>query len=217
MGGFAEHAIAAEGKTALKPKSLSFEEAAALPMAGLTALAGLRLHGAIRPGQSVLVNGAAGGVGHVAVQLAKAMGAVVTGVTSTKNLDFVRALGADHVIDYTGEDFTRSGRSWELVVDTVGNKSVGALRRALAPGGKAAVIGFSSTGILAGIMLRGGKNVKMVQVAGTTADLEYLAGLADSGKLRPVIDRRYPLAEVPAAIAHLETGHVAGKVVVGVV
>lgn len=216
LGGFAEYVVAKEGKTAPKPKAWSFVEAGAMPMIGVTALTGLRLFGPIRQGQRVLVNGASGGVGHAAVQLAKAMGAEVTAVTSAKNADFVRSLGADDVIDYRAEDFTRSGRTWDLVVDAVGNKSAGMLRRALADGGKAAVIGFSGIGNLIGISLRGGKNVKMVQADGNADILAELNDFAEAGKLRPTIAATYPLAETAAAMAELETGHVAGKVAVTV-
>lgn len=214
LGGFAEYAVAKESKTALTPSAWSLEEAGAMPMIGPTALAGLRKYGGVKPGQTVLVNGASGGVGHVAVQLAKAMGAEVTGVTSTKNLDFVRGLGADHVIDYRSQDFTRIGQHWDLVVDCVGNKSVADLRRAIGSTGKAAVIGFSGLGNLLGIGIRGGKRIGMVQVKGTAEDLAYLAELADAGKLRPSIEKTYPFAELPAAMAQLETGHVRGKIVV---
>lgn len=216
MGGFAEYVVAKESKTALKPSAWSFEEAGAMPMIGPTALAGLRKYGGVKPGDTVLVNGASGGVGHVAVQLAKAMGAEVTGVTSTKNVDFVRSLGADHVIDYRSHDFTRSGKVWDLVVDCVGNKSVGDLRRAIGTTGKAAVIGFSGLGNLLGIGIRGGKRIGMVQVKGTAEDLAYLSELAEAGKLRPSIERTYPFAELPAAMAQLEAGHVRGKLVVTV-
>ncbi len=216
LGGFAEFVVAQEAKTAAKPKNLSFAEAAAMPMAGITALQGLLLFGPIRPGATVLVNGASGGIGHLAVQIAKAMGAEVTGVTSTKNADFVRSLGADHVIDYTKEDFTRSGKSWDLVADTIGNKSVADLRRALAPDGEASVIGFSTLGKLIGTGLFGGKNVKRLATLGSTKDLDALTELIEAGKLRPAIERSYPLAELPAAIAQLETGHVRGKIVVEV-
>lgn len=216
LGGFAEYAIAKEEKTAPKPKNLSFAEAAAVPMAGITALQGVLLHGPIRPGETVLVNGASGGVGHMAVQIAKAMGAEVTGVTSGKNAEFVRGIGADHVIDYKQEDFTRSGGKWDLVVDTIGNKSPADLRRALAPDGKAAVVGFTSLGNLLGAGLFGGKNVKLVQVKGSATDLDTLTELIEAGKVRPSIERSYSLAETPDAIAHLETGRVVGKVVVAV-
>jgi NADPH:quinone reductase-like Zn-dependent oxidoreductase len=140
----------------LKPANLSFEEAAAVPMAGVTALQGLRQHGEIQPGQRVLINGATGGVGTFAVQIAKAYGAEVTGVTSTRNLDLVRSLGADHVVDYTTTDVVGGGRRYDLILDTVGNRSVPDLRRGLAEGGKAAVTGFTSAAMLIRVSLRGG-------------------------------------------------------------
>ncbi len=211
LGGFAEYAVAQEAKTARKPKNLSFAEAAAMPMAGITALQGLLLFGPIRPGATVLVNGASGGIGHLAVQIAKAMGAEVTGVTSTKNVDFVRSLGADHVIDYTKEDFTRSGKSWDLVADTIGNKSVADLRRALAPDGKASVIGFSTLGKLIGTGLFGGKNVKRLATLGSTKDLDALTELIEAGKLKPSIERTYPLAELPAAMRSSRPGMSGGR------
>jgi NADPH:quinone reductase-like Zn-dependent oxidoreductase len=214
-GGFAEYVAAPADALAPKPASLSFEEAAAVPTAGVTALQGLRRHGEIRAGQRVLVNGAAGGVGHFAVQLAKAAGAEVTGVTSTRNVDLVRSLGADHVIDYTREDFARAGRGWDRILDAVGNRSAADLRRALAPGGRCAVIGFTTTGRLLDVMLRGGKAVAMVTARATAGDLEHLGELIAAGKLRPVIDRRYPYRELPEALRYLEAGHARGKVVVG--
>jgi len=216
LGGFAEFAVAKEAKTALKPDAWSFEEAAAVPMAGLTALDALRLHGPLQPGATVLVNGASGGVGHAAVQLAKAMGAEVTGVTSTKNIDFVRGLGADHVIDYTKEDFTRSGKSFDLVIDCVGNNKAADLRRALAPNGKAAVVGFAGIGQLMNVSMRGGDNVKMVGVKGDAEKLRTLAEFGEAGKFRPAIEKTYPFAELPAAMAHLEPSRARGKVVVAV-
>jgi NADPH:quinone reductase-like Zn-dependent oxidoreductase len=140
----------------------------------------------------------------------------VTGVTSTGNLDLVRSLGADHVVDYTTTDFARSGRRYDLILDTIGNRSVSDLRRALTEDGKAAVTGFTSLAKLMGVSLRGGKEIAQVSAHVTTKDLEFLAELIDSGKVSPVIDRRYPFAEIPAAIAYLEQGHARGKVVVGV-
>lgn len=213
-GGFAEYVSVPLAVVSLKPASLTFEEAAAVPMAAVTALQGLRHHGPLRPAQRVLINGGAGGVGSFAVQLAKASGAEVTAVTSTGNLDLVRSLGADHVMDYTKEDFTRTGRRYDLILDTVGNRSVPDLRRALATGGKAAVIGFTSVGKLLGLSLRGGKNVVLVQAHVTAEDLEQLSGLIEAGKLHPVIDRRYGFADIPAAIAYVEQGHARAKVVV---
>jgi NADPH:quinone reductase-like Zn-dependent oxidoreductase len=215
-GGFAEYVSVPVDVLSLKPANLSFEEAAAVPMAAVTALQGLRHHGDIQPAQKVLINGASGGVGTFAVQIAKSYGAEVTGVTSTQNIDLVRSLGADHVVDYTTTDVIGSGRRYELILDTVGNRSVPDLRRGLAEGGKAAVTGFTSVAKLMGVSLRGGKNVAMVSAHVTTKDLELLSELIEAGKVRPQIDRRYPFAEIPAAIAYLEQGRARAKVVVGV-
>jgi NADPH:quinone reductase-like Zn-dependent oxidoreductase len=213
-GGFAEYAAVPVTVTAPKPASLSFEEAAAVPMAAVTALQGLRRHGELQSTQRVLVNGAAGGVGTFAVQIAKAYGPEVTAVTSTPNLDLARSLGADHAVDYTTTDFARSGRRYDRILDTVGNRSVPDLKRALAAGGNAAVTGFTSVPKLLGVSLRGGKDIAQVQAHVTTSDLELLSELIEAGKLRPQIDRRYPFAEIPAAIAYLEHGRARGKVVV---
>jgi NADPH:quinone reductase-like Zn-dependent oxidoreductase len=213
-GGFAEYAAVPEDVVSSKPANLSFEEAAAVPMAAVTALQGLRHHGELRPTQQVLINGASGGVGSFAVQIAKASGAEVTAVTSTPNLDLVRSLGADHVLDYTTTDFTRGGRRYDLILDTVGNRSVRDLRRALAEGGKAAVTGFTSVARLLGVSLRGGKDVAQVQAHVTARDLELLSALIEAGKVRPQIDRRYRFADLPAAIAYLEQGRARAKVVV---
>jgi NADPH:quinone reductase-like Zn-dependent oxidoreductase len=213
-GGFAEYVAVPVSVMSLKPAQLSFEEAAAVPMAATTALQGLRHHGELRPGQRVLINGATGGVGSFAVQIAKASGAEVTGVTSTPNLDLVRSLGADHVLDYTATDFTRGGGRYDLILDTVGNRSVPDLKRALAPGGRAAVTGFTSVAGLLGVSLRGGKRIAQVQAHVTTRDLELLSELIEAGRLRPRIDRRYRFADIPAAIAYLEQGRARAKVVV---
>jgi NADPH:quinone reductase-like Zn-dependent oxidoreductase len=213
-GGFADYAAVPVDAASLKPASLPFEEAAAVPMAATTALQGLGHHGAIRPGQQVLINGASGGVGSFAVQLAKASGAEVTAVTSTPNLDLVRSLGADHVLDYTTTDVAQGGRRYDLILDTVGNRTVPELRAALAEGGKAAVTGFTSVRRLLGVSLRGGKDVAQVQAHVTAKDLELLSELIEAGKVRPEIDRRYRFADVPAAIAYLEQGHARAKVVV---
>jgi NADPH:quinone reductase-like Zn-dependent oxidoreductase len=212
-GGFAEYVSVPVGVMSLKPANLSFEEAAAVPMAAVTALQGLRHHGELQPTQQVLINGASGGVGSFAVQLAKAYGAEVTAVTSTRNLDLVRSLGADHVVDYTTTD-VGSGRRYDRILDTVGNRSVPDLRRALAEGGKAAVTGFTSVAKLLGVSLRGGKDVAQVQAHVTAKDLELLSELIAAGKVRPRIDRRYRFAEIPAAIAYLEQGRARAKVVV---
>jgi NADPH:quinone reductase-like Zn-dependent oxidoreductase len=215
-GGFAEYVAVPVNVMSSKPANLSFEEAAAVPMAAVTALQGLRHHGELRPGQKVLINGASGGVGTFAVQIAKSYGAEVTGVTSTRNIDLVRSLGADQVVDYTTTDFVRSGRRYDLILDTIGNRSVPDIRRALAEGGKAAVTGFTSVAKLIGVSLRGGKDIAMVSAHVTAKDLDLLSELIEGGKMRPQIDRRYRFAEIPAAIAYLEQGHARGKVVVGV-
>jgi NADPH:quinone reductase-like Zn-dependent oxidoreductase len=213
-GGFAEYVSVPVDVMALKPATLSLEEAAAVPMAAVTALQGLGHHGLIQPGQQVLINGATGGVGSFAVQLAAASGAEVTAVTSTPNLELVRSLGADHLIDYTTTDALGSGRRYDRILDTVGNRSVSDLRRGLASGGKAAVTGFTSVAKLLGVSLRGGKDVAMVQAHVTAKDLEVLSELLAAGKVHPQIDRRYRFAELPAAIAYLEQGRARGKVVV---
>jgi NADPH:quinone reductase-like Zn-dependent oxidoreductase len=213
-GGFAEQVAVPVGVVSLKPATLSFEEAAAVPMAATTALQGLGRHGDIAPGQQVLINGSTGGVGSFAVQLAKAHGAEVTAVTSTPNLDLVRSLGADHLIDYTTTDFAHSGQRYDRILDTVGNRSVAELKGALAEGGKAAVTGFTSVSRLLAVSLRGGKDIVQVQAHVTTKDLERLSELIEAGKVRPQIDRRYQFADLPAAIAYLEQGHARAKVVV---
>jgi NADPH:quinone reductase-like Zn-dependent oxidoreductase len=215
-GGFAEFVSVPVDVTSLKPASLSFEEAASVPMAAVTALQGLRHHGEVRPEQKVLINGASGGVGTFAVQIAKSYGVEVTGVTSTRNTDLVRSLGADHVVDYTTTDFVRGGRRYDLILDTVGNRSVPDLRRGLAEGGKAAVTGFTSVAKLLAVSLRGGKDIAMVQAHVATKDLEFLSELIEAGTLRPQIDRRYPFADIPAAITYLEQGRASGKVVISV-
>ncbi len=214
-GGFAEYVSVPADIASLRPANLSFEEASAVPMAAVTGVQGLRHHGAIQPLQKVLVNGASGGVGTFAVQIAKSYGPEVTGVTSTRNLDLVRSLGADHVVDYTTTDFSRNGRRNDLILDTIGTRSVPDHRRALAEGGKAAVTGFTSVAKLMGVSLRGGKDVAMVSAHVATGDLEFLSDLIQAGKVRPQIDRRFPFVDIPAAIAYLEQGRARGKVVAG--
>jgi NADPH:quinone reductase-like Zn-dependent oxidoreductase len=213
FGGFAEFVSVPVDVMSLKPPSLSFEEAAAVPMAAVTALQGLGHHGEIKPDKKVLINGASGGVGSFAVQIAKSYDPEVTGVTSTRNIELVRSLGADHVLDYTMNDFVQNGR-YDLILDTVGNRSVSDLRRGLVKGGKAAVTGFTSVGKLVGLSLRGGNDIALVQAHVTAKDLEILSELIEAGKVRPQIDRQYPFAEIPAAIAYVEQGHARGKVVV---
>jgi NADPH:quinone reductase-like Zn-dependent oxidoreductase len=215
-GGFAEYASVPVAAMGSKPANLTFEEAAAVPMAAVTALQGLGRHGQLQPGQTVLINGGSGGVGSFAVQLAKAAGAEVTAVTSTGNLELVRSLGADHLIDYTTTDFAAGGRRYDRILDTVGNRSVAELRGALAAGGKAAVTGFTSVPKLLAVSLRGGNDITQVQAHVTTEDLERLSELIEAGKLRPPIDRRYRFADLPAAIAYVEQGHARAKVVVEV-
>jgi NADPH:quinone reductase-like Zn-dependent oxidoreductase len=221
-GAFAEYACVTENEVALKPANLSFEEAAAVSVAATTALQGLRDKGQVHSGQKVLVNGASGGVGTFAVQIAKSFGAEVTGVCSTRNLDMVRSIGADYVIDYTREDFTRKGQRYDLIYDAVGNRSVTDYKRALNAGGICAVAGFSSLPrlfehiVLGPLRSKiGDKKVGMMGIAKINQkDLVYLKELLEAGKVVPVIDRRYSLNEVPEAIRYLEKGHARGKVVI---
>jgi len=215
-GGFAEYASVPVNVMSLKPAGLSFEEAAAVPMAAVTALQGLRHHGELEPEQKVLINGGSGGVGTFAVQIAKSYGPEATAVTSSRNIDLVRSLGADHVIDYTTTDFVDVGERFDLILDTVGNRSVPDLRRALAAGGKVAVTGFTTVARLMSVSLRGGKDITPVSAHVTGDDLAFLSQLIDAGKVRPQIDRRYSFDEIPAAIAYLEEGHARGKVVAAV-
>lgn len=219
-GGFAEYTCAKTATLARKPAHISFEEAAAVPVAACTALQGLRHKGPIQAGQKVLVNGASGGVGTFAVQIAKAYGAEVTGVCSTRNLDLVRAIGADHVIDYTREDFTRTGQRYDLVYDAIGNRSVADHLRALTPQGHCVVAGFTSMGRLIEHAVIGGmiaKRVGLQPVASAPqADLNTLAQMLAAGKIKAVIDCRYPLHETAAAIRYLETGRARGKVIINI-
>ncbi len=224
-GSFAEYACAREDRLALKPANVSFEEAAAIPVAATTALQGLRNKGQIQPGQKVLVNGASGGVGTFAVQIAKSYGTEVTGVCSTRNLDLVRKIGADHVVDYTQEDFTKNEQQrYDLIFDAVGNRSVSDYKRALKPGGTCAVAGFSSMSRMfehsALGPLRSKTGSKKVGGMGMAKinqnDLVFLKQLVETQKVRPVIDRRYPLSETADAIRYLEAGHAQGKVVISV-
>jgi len=224
-GSFAEYACAREDRLALKPANVSFEEAAAIPVAATTALQGLRNKGQIQPGQKVLVNGASGGVGTFAVQIAKSYGTEVTGVCSTRNLDLVRKIGADHVVDYTQEDFTKNEQQrYDLIFDAVGNRSVSDYKRALKPGGTCAVAGFSSMSRMfehsALGPLRSKTGNKKVGGMGMAKinqnDLVFLKQLVETQKVRPVIDRRYPLSETADAIRYLEAGHAQGKVVIAV-
>jgi NADPH:quinone reductase-like Zn-dependent oxidoreductase len=215
MGSFAEYVCISEELLALKPDKLTFEQAAAVPLAAFTALQGLRDKGQIRPGQRILVNGASGGVGTFAVQIAKSFGTEVTGVCSTRNLDMVRSIGADHVIDYTQTDFTNTGQRYDLIFDAIGNRSVSDLKRALTPNGICSVAGFTSLSRLFQTMFFGGKNVGLMETAkANQADLVFIQGLLEAEKVVPVIDRRYPLSETAEAIRYLEAGHARGKVIV---
>ncbi len=222
-GAFAEYACAIEDKLALKPANISFEDAAAVPVAAFTALQGLRDKGQIQPGQKVLINGAAGGVGTFAVQIAKSFGAEVTGVCSTRNVDMVRSLGADQVIDYTQEDFTKSGQRYDLIFDLVANHSVLACRRVLNPKGiyimagalSGRLIGFLAFPIKALVLSRFVSQKFVVFIARSSKeDLTIMSELMKAGKVTPVIDRRYSLSEVPEAMRYLEKGHARGKVVI---
>jgi NADPH:quinone reductase-like Zn-dependent oxidoreductase len=221
VGGFAEYVCARESLVAPKPANLTFAEAAAVPVVGFTALQGLRHAGEIQPGQKVLVNGASGGVGTFAVQLAKALGAEVTGVCSTRNLELVCSIGADHVVDYTREDFTRRGQQYDVIYDAIGNRSVADYKRALKPEGRCVIAGFTTMlrlvehMILGPLRSRGGQQIGMMGVANPNKeDLLYLSELLEAGKVMPVIDRRYPLQETAAAIRYLETGRARGKVII---
>jgi NADPH:quinone reductase-like Zn-dependent oxidoreductase len=222
LGGLAEYGCSLEDTLVLKPANISFEAAAAVPQAALTALEGLRVNGRIQPGQDVLINGASGGVGTFAVQIAKAIRAKVTGVCSTRNLELVRSIGADHVIDYTREDFTKNGKQYDLIYCAVGNHSVSEYMRALKPQGICVIAGFTSLGLLFESMILGplrskvaGKQVgRMGTVKGDKKHLVFMKELLETGKVVPVIDRCYPLSETAEAIRYLETGRARGKVVI---
>ncbi|MFG1778611.1 NAD(P)-dependent alcohol dehydrogenase [Micromonospora sp. NPDC049048] len=225
-GAFAEYVCVPATMVAPKPTNLTPQQAAALPLAGVTALMGLRDVGQVEPGHRVLVNGASGGVGTLAVQLAKALGATVTGVCSTRNVDLVRSLGADHVVDYTREDFTRTARRHDVVFDLVGNRSLTALRRALTPTGTLVLSGGGvyRGGSLIGpvwLLARGRllapfvrQRIVTLATAPSRQHLDTLRAHAEAGRLTPVIDRTYPLHEVPQAIRYLEGEHARAKVVI---
>ncbi len=217
LGSFAEYVSVHEELLALKPANLTFEQAAAVPVAAFTALQGLRDKGQIRSGQKVLVNGASGGVGTFAVQIAKSFGTEVTAVCSTSKLDIARSIGADHVIDYTREDFTKNGRQYDLIFDAVGNRSISDYQRALSPNGICVVAGFTNLTRLFQYMLLGGKKVGLMATAHPDKkDLLFIKELLEAGKVVPVIDKRYSLSDVPKAIRYLEEGHAKGKVVITV-
>lgn len=219
-GALAEYAKTGEDGLERMPSSLSFDEAAAVPTSGLAALHGIRDAGKVRPGQSVLINGASGGVGTFAVQIARSFGAEVTGVCSTRNVELVRSLGAAHVIDYTQEDFTLGGPRYDLILDNAGNHSLKAQRRALAPGGTlipnsgAAGLGTTLSAFISSPFVPG--QGRPYLSTPKLADLTFLKGLIEAGEVIPVIDRTFPLSEAKQAFEHLCEGHARGKVVVTV-
>jgi NADPH:quinone reductase-like Zn-dependent oxidoreductase len=224
QGAFAEYACIPESELVAKPASVSFEQAACVPLAGLTALQGLRNKGRVRAGQKVLINGASGGVGIFAVQIAKSFGAEVTGVCSTKNLDMVRSIGADQAIDYTQKDFTNMGERYDLIFDCVGNHSLSACRRVLSPNGILVLVGDKSGRGISGMLARTlgalilsrfvSQRLITLLAKPSGEDLAALANLMAARKLIPVIDKRYSLREVPEAIAYLKEGHARGKVLI---
>lgn len=222
FGGYAEFVAAPAAAFVPKPANLTFEEAAAIPVSGQTALQALRDAGRLQSGEAVLVNGASGGVGTFAVQLGKALGATVTGVCSTRNLDLVRGLGADDVVDYTRHDVTRGDRCFDLVIDTAAFASPLRFRRILRPGGRYVLVGGATARMFQILLLgpllplAGRRRMRAMLCRPSRDDLLQLGRLAEQGKLRPAIERRYALAEVPEAIRHLETGRARGKVVITV-
>jgi NADPH:quinone reductase-like Zn-dependent oxidoreductase len=228
-GAFAEYLCArADRAVVLKPANITFEQAAGVPVAALTALQGIRDKGKVQPGQNVLINGASGGVGTFAVQIAKSFGADVTGVCSGRNVDLVRSLGADHVIDYTKEDFSKGDERYDVILDNVGTQPLSGFRRVLKPNGICVMIGGGgpNEGKWVGPMARPIKallmspfisqKIGMMMAEGNKDDLNILADLMQSGKVTPVIDRTYPLREIREAIRYLETGRARGKVIITV-
>jgi NADPH:quinone reductase-like Zn-dependent oxidoreductase len=221
-GGFAEYVCAREDALTLKPANVSFEEAATLPEAALVALQSLRDKGQIKMGQKVLIYGASGGIGTFAVQIAKSFGAEVTGVCSTRNLDMVRSIGADHVIDYTKEDFTQNGQRYDLILATAGYRSIFDYRRALSPKGIYVATGGSMAQIFQALLLgpwisiTGSKKMRMLSMKPNKKDLVFMKELLEAGKVKPVIDRRYTLGEVAEALRYYGERHARGKVVITV-
>lgn len=226
-GAFAEYVSLAEHRSlTLKPANITFEQAAAVPIAAVTALQALRDTGKVQRGQRVLINGASGGVGTFAVQIAKSYGAEVTGVCSTRNVELVTQIGADHVVDYTQEDFTQGAPRYDLIIDTVGNHPLSALSRVMTPTGTLVMVGQAGMGHWIGPFarpLRGWalskfseQKLSLIFATLNPEDLAILAALMQSGKVTPVIDRHYPLRDVPAAIGYLATGRTRGKVVIDI-
>lgn len=216
LGGAAEYVCVNEGGLVRMPENISFEEAAAVPVAALTALNGLRKFGPISSGQKILINGASGGVGTFAVQIAKIYDAHVTGVCSTTNLELVKSIGADEVIDYTNEYLPQSGRKYDLIFDAVGNLSLADYKNLLSEEGRCAVVGFGGVGHMIRAGLLGGKKIKMVDFKANQRDMNELKNLLASGKISSVIDRSYPLEEAAKAMRYLETGRAKGKVIISI-
>ena len=214
-GAFAEYLCVPEDRVVLKPANLTYEDAAAVPVAALTALQGLRDKGKIQPGHKVLINGASGGVGTFAVQIAKSFGVEVTGVCSTRNLDMVRSIGADRVVDYSQEDFTETGARYDLILDAVGNRSLSDYKRTLHPKGVYVAVAGALARMLWITMTGRSRMVAMVAKP-NREDMGFMKVLLETGRVRPVIDRRYPLSEVAEALGYLEEGHARGKVVITV-
>jgi NADPH:quinone reductase-like Zn-dependent oxidoreductase len=221
-GGFAEYVCARENELVLKPSAMTFEEAAAVPMAAVTALQALRDVGLIQKGQQVLINGASGGVGTFAVQLAKAFGAEVTAVCSTGKIEMARSLGADAVIDYTAEDFTKNGRRYDLILAVNGYHPIGDYKRSLKPNGRYVMAGGAKAQLFQAMLLgpwlsmAGNRKMTIASAEASQKDLAYLKELIEGAKLRSVIDRRYPLSEVSDALRYVFEGHAAGKVIITV-
>lgn len=219
-GGFAEFACAPESTLALKPANLTFEQAAAVPVSAVTALQGLRDKGKIQPGQKVLIVGASGGVGTFAVQIAKALGAEVTAVCSTKKVDLVRSIGADHVIDYTREDFAQNGQQYDLILAANGDRSISDYRRVLAPQGTYVMSGGSMAQLMQAMLLgpwyskAGGQKMGNLLAKPNQQDLAFMKELLEAGKVKPVTDRCYPFHDTAEALRYLEEGHARGKVVI---
>ena len=218
---YAEYAVARENRVALKPKNRSFEESAAVPIAGFTALQALRNHGHIEPGKKVLINGAGGGVGTFAVQIARSFGAEITAVTNTQNLEMVRSLGADHVIDYTKDDFTKNEQRYDLICDIASAHSPSSYKRIMNPNGICVIVGFRDKVISRLIYFvirkrfsRGDKKFKFFVAKSNQEDLAFMKELMEQGKITPVIDRRYRLSETPQAIKYLGEGKARGKIVI---
>ena len=214
-GAFAEYVCASEDAVILKPDNLTFEEAAAVPIAAISALQGLRDKRQIKPGDKVLINGASGGVGTFAIQIAKSFGAEVTGVCSTKKLQLVRSIGADQVIDYTQEDFTQNGQLYDLIFDAAAYRSISDYKRSLSPKGMYLLVGGSMTRIIQ-VVLNKSKKIDNLVVKSNKKDLVFMKGLLESGQVAPVVDRIYPLNRVAEALRYLEERHVQGKVVIKV-